>query len=202
MHEPTLDELGLKYGTDKASSGHNYLSRYEEFLKPLRQEAFNLIEIGGLNGASLFMWREYFPNANIVCLDINPEVRRFAGERIQVEIGDAGNAKFLREIAAKVGKAKLVLDDGSHRWDHHGAAFRTLFHILEPDGIYIVEDLHTSYEGRYAGEAIVPFTQSLFDIVNFMNAYGDARRYLAHMLSPHILRPAMFRDVFTLENRA
>ena len=81
----TLDEIGLRYGTDKASSGHKYLAHYERVLTPLRDDAFTMIEIGGLNGASLQMWRDFFPSATIVCVDIKPDVKRFEEERVGVE---------------------------------------------------------------------------------------------------------------------
>src|SRR5207248_4538620 len=98
---PSLDELGLAHGTDKASKGHDYLRLYEPFLRPFAGDAFTLIEIGGYKGASLRMWRDYFPRASIVCLDLNPDVASHAGERIAVEIGNAGSKSFLASIAEK-----------------------------------------------------------------------------------------------------
>jgi len=200
--EPSLDELGLKYGTDKASSGHNYLKYYEPFLAAFRHEAFNLIEIGALAGASLHMWRDFFPRAQITCLDINPEVKRFEEDRIRIEIGNAGNPKFLAEVAAKVGRARFVIDDGSHRWDHVGTAFKVLYPIVEHEGIYIFEDLHTHYESKYAGEAQVPFTRSIYDMVDLMNARGDARRLMLQMFAPHIVRAAKVTESATFIARA
>src|SRR4051794_33216232 len=97
----TLDEIGLLHGTDKASSGHGYLGHYERELSPLRDEAFTLMEIGGLNGASLRMWRDFFPHAQIVCLEIKPDRKSHEGERITVEIGDSGSKAFLDEVVAK-----------------------------------------------------------------------------------------------------
>jgi RHS repeat-associated protein len=66
----TLDEIGLKFGTDKSSIYHNYLPFYERY----RNEPMKLLEIGVAGGASLAMWTEYFPNSAIVGADIDPEV--------------------------------------------------------------------------------------------------------------------------------
>jgi capsular polysaccharide biosynthesis protein len=202
MNEPSLDQLGLKYATDKASSGHNYLVKYEEFLKSFRHDEFNLIEIGGLAGASLLMWREYFPKARIICLDLDENVRRHATDHITVEIGNSGNPKFLQSIMEKYGSARVILDDGSHRWDHMRIAFRNLYKMVEPGGIYIVEDLHTNYEGRYAGHEDVPFIQSLYSVVDLMNARADAYRYLKEALSPEIVRAAAMTEMISFVGKS
>lgn len=189
--EQSLDALGIKYGTDKSSKGHDYLSNYEQFLKGLRHEQFNLIEIGGLNGASLKMWRDYFANSRIICLDIKPEIKQFEEDRIKVEIGNAGQAAFLKNVRQKYEKAKIILDDGSHRWDHMRTAFRHLYPMVEPGGFYVVEDIHSNYEGRYAGVDDLPFVQSLYSIVDVMNARGDARRLMAKTMPPSLVAAAI-----------
>ncbi len=63
---PTLDALGLKHRTDKASSGHDYLTFFDSFFAPLRDQPITLLEIGVFNGASLRTWEEYFPRGKIV----------------------------------------------------------------------------------------------------------------------------------------
>lgn len=164
----TLDRIGLRHGTDKASRGHNFLFDYEFFLAPYVPTSFILLEIGGLSGASLRMWEEYFPSARIVCLDINPEVARHAAERVHVEIGDAGNAAFLTSMAEKYGNPTVVIDDGSHRWDHQRIAFKTLFGKVAPGGVYIIEDLHTSFEPGFAGRDDLPVTELLFTLCKYL----------------------------------
>jgi hypothetical protein len=77
MSEETLDELGIRYGTDKASRGHpvrnhGYLGFYERFLTPLRHEPLRILEIGVWRGQSLMMWAEYFQNARVVASTPRP----------------------------------------------------------------------------------------------------------------------------------
>lgn len=186
MNEPTLDELGIKHGTDKSSRGHNYLKTYEFFFKQFRHEAFTLIEIGGLNGASLAVWEEYFPAAKIVCLDINREVMRFQRARVDVLIGDSGDPKFLNDVASRYENVRLIIDDGSHRWDHNRIAFTNLFSKLAAGGLYVIEDLHTNFETRYAGVDDVPFTAILAEMSRTLLSRGDVRRALQTALSPRI----------------
>jgi hypothetical protein len=91
----TLDELGLKYGTDKASLHHNYLNFYEGFVAPLRDQPLTLLEIGVFQGASLRMWREYFPYAKVVGVDIMLSCKQFETDRIKIELADQSNLEHL-----------------------------------------------------------------------------------------------------------
>ena len=172
---PSLDDLGRKYGTDKASNGHDYLRHYEFYFERMREHVSRIIEIGGLAGASLAMWTDYFPRAQIICIDVNPEVKRFQSDRVAIEIGNAGDRTFLKSIRSKYGTADIVIDDGSHRWDHQRIAFQVLFPMVAPDGFYIVEDLHSNYEANFSGNDEVPFITLLKDRLNFLNLRGKAR---------------------------
>jgi hypothetical protein len=64
---PSFDELGIKFGTGKSSSGHShdYRSFYDAFCERIRQDRINLLEIGVLSGV-LRMWAEYFPNGVVL----------------------------------------------------------------------------------------------------------------------------------------
>ena len=146
----TLDEIGLSHGTDKASNIHDYLRFYDRRLQHLRNEPFTLLEIGVYRGGSVRTWSSYFPRATIVGLDVSEECRQYERGNIAIRIGDASDPGFLFDVVREFGRPLVVLDDGSHRWDHQIASLHTLFPILRPDGIYIVEDLDTSFEAHLA----------------------------------------------------
>ena len=112
----TLDEIGLKYRTDKSSSHHNYLSFYESFMAPLRDAPITLLEIGVYQGASLKTWREYFTRAKIIGVDIQPNCKQFESERIKIELADQSNLEHLAKLAATHGPFDLIIEDGSHMW--------------------------------------------------------------------------------------
>jgi hypothetical protein len=136
-----LDTLGLRFGTDKSSAGHDYLDRYDNLLAGLRHAHINFIEIGVFNGQSLASWESYFTNATIVGIDVNPECQRFEAGRSRVMIGSQDDPAFLFDVARKY-PPTVVLDDGSHNAHHVIFSFETLFPMIEAGGIYIVEDLH------------------------------------------------------------
>lgn len=154
--QPSLNAIGLKYGTDKSSSGHNYLDFYETFFAPLRHKQLTILEIGVFEGASLRTWQEYFPKSKIIGADILPATKRFERDRILIEVLDQSNIDDLTRVSVKHGPFDIVIEDGSHMWDHQITSLRTIFPFLKNDGIYVVEDLQTNYgplESRFRGVA-------------------------------------------------
>jgi SAM-dependent methyltransferase len=149
-NRPSLDEIGLRHGTDKASWHHDYLSFYERYLRELRDSAVSILEIGVLHGQSVAMWEEYFPRGYVVGLDINPATKQHETERVRVEIADQSNAADLVRVAGIYGPFDLILDDGSHIWDHQITTLRSLFPFVKPGGYYILEDIDTSYGANAA----------------------------------------------------
>lgn len=139
-----LDQLLTKYNTDKSSLFHNYSKVYFEKFKGRRLEQLTLLEIGVLEGASIKAWYDFFPNANIVGADLGNDCQRFSNDRIFIEIGDATTPEFLETITKKY-SFDIIIDDGSHRWIDQRVSFEFLFQKLTPGGIYVVEDLSTSY---------------------------------------------------------
>jgi hypothetical protein len=152
----SLDEIGLRHGTDKSSSHHNYLNFYESFMAPLRNAPLTLLEIGVYQGASLYTWREYFPNAKIIGADINVTCKQFETNNVKVELADQSNLEHLAQIVANYGPFDLIVEDGSHLWEHQITTLRTLFPFLRNGGYYVVEDLQTNYgslQAQYRGAA-------------------------------------------------
>ncbi len=114
----SLDSLGLEFGTDKSSADHNYLPFYERYFIALRERPIRLLEIDVLGGASLSLWETYFPHALIIGADINVSTQRFARARVAVETVDQSNVKQLVQLGLKYGPFEIIIDDGSHKWDH------------------------------------------------------------------------------------
>jgi glycosyltransferase involved in cell wall biosynthesis len=142
----TLDQIGLLTGTDKSSRHHGYLDFYDSFLSGIREKAITLLEIGVDKGASINMWANYFGLATITGVDINPSALAQQSPRITVEIGDQSDKVFLQQMAARRGPFDVIIDDGSHIWDHQIISLHTLFGSVKRGGFYIIEDLQTSFE--------------------------------------------------------
>ena len=56
----TLNNLAIRYGTDKSSDNHNYCVKYEKYLTFNRYDKLNILEIGVLDGKSLLTWKDYY----------------------------------------------------------------------------------------------------------------------------------------------
>ena len=131
------------YGTDKVVH-HNYHEIYEFFLKDFYDSEGGMIEIGIDSGYSLNMWLNLFKNATIYGADKN---KKYKGERHQVYQVDQSIESELKDFAKKMENKGIffINDDGSHIPEHQLLTFNVLFPILEDGGIYIIEDVETSY---------------------------------------------------------
>lgn len=134
-----LHDLGIKYHTDKAYL-HNFCNDYE---KLLRKDVKTLWEIGILDGASLRMWSEYYPNAKIIGYDIEDKSSLSFNDNVSVKLLDQSNKSQLSELAKQT-DIDIIVDDGSHITQHQILTFEMLFNCLKSGGQYVLEDLHTS----------------------------------------------------------
>ena len=142
----SLNDLAVKYRTDKRLTGHNYVSVYESLFNEFREDTFNFLEIGIGRGASHKMWRDWFPNATIYGVDNAPAtLERFKNEdRMILDYLHQGHKDQINEYAKK-GPWRIIIDDGSHITSHQTQTFEILWGQVEPGGYYIIEDTHTSY---------------------------------------------------------
>ena len=132
---------------------HHYLPIYDEFFSKYKDtKNIKFLEIGVSEGGSLQMWRKFFgKDAIIYGIDINPECERYDGQSAQVRIGSQVDKDFLESVISEMGGVDIVLDDGSHHMKHVSKTLRYLFPHLSFGGLYMIEDLHTSYWKSYGG---------------------------------------------------
>jgi hypothetical protein len=84
-----------------------------------------MLEIGVAGGGSLDLWRSYFGSkARIIGIDNNPDCKRFESTGTRVFIGNQGDTAFLKRVAAEIGPIDILIDDGSHAYQHQLTTFR------------------------------------------------------------------------------
>lgn len=76
---------------------------------------------------------------------------------IHIEIGDTGDREFLASILQKYPKVDLFLDDGGHTMTQQRLSMEMLLPHVEPNGVFMCEDLSTSWGTQFNG---VPFGTS------------------------------------------
>jgi trans-aconitate methyltransferase len=152
MDELTM--LGIKYNCDK-SYFHNYTPFYEKFFKTFKNNDINILEIGVNYGASLLMMKDYFPNAHIYAIDIDPNTIKNYHERIHTYQCSQDNSNRINKLFKNI-KFDIIIDDGSHQTLHQLQSFGFLFKKLKSNGIYICEDIHTSKNKNFITSKTTP----------------------------------------------
>jgi cephalosporin hydroxylase len=167
-----LNKLAILFNTDKSSEIHDYCRKYEKYLPFDREDKLKILEIGVFNGGSLKMWSMFYPNSNVIGIDINSDCKQYEDERINIEIGSQVDSDFLKFIINKYGPFDMILDDGSHINKHVIFSFEVLFDAIQSGGVYVVEDSVTSYWKDYGGgklnpDSMIEYFKRLVDHVNF-----------------------------------
>jgi hypothetical protein len=162
-----------------------------------------LLEIGVYHGASLHMWREYFPNAKIIGVDINVVCKKYETDDIKIELADQSNVEHLAQLATTYGPFDVIVEDGSHMWEHQTTSLRTLFPFLRSGGYYVVEDLQTNYgsmQPQYRGAA----SESCMDFLKqWMDLFvGDDAIDIASVEDPFLRTYGRAAELITFHRRA
>jgi hypothetical protein len=142
----TLTEIGITQNTDKATY-HHFTEIYEKYFSPIRNEQLNIFEIGIFNGGSLRMLKEYFNYSQIYAIDLE-NARCFQEPRIKTVCGNQTDREFMSNVYSGV-EFDIIIDDGGHTMEQQQISLECMLPRLKSKGIYIVEDLHTSYEYGY-----------------------------------------------------
>ena len=165
----------------------HYFEVYDRYLARYRGRPVTLVEIGVFKGGSLQMWRSYFgPGAAIWGIDISPEVEEMRAEGFNILVGDQADPAFLARVAREVPRPDILIDDGGHRMEQQIATFDALFPWLADDGVYICEDLHTSYWKDFGGGHNAPGSYIEY-----------SKKYVDSLNAWHSREPSLAPDAFT-----
>jgi hypothetical protein len=146
-----LTQLANWYQSDKGSTffhRHEFSKIYNSIFYESRDKIRSILEIGVFNGASIRMWREYFPNAIIYGFDNDISKIDTVNDlqNVHTFLVDQSDRKSLLDGIERTGcdQFDIIIDDGSHMMNHQQITFGTLFPYLKSNGQFIIEDLHTS----------------------------------------------------------
>jgi hypothetical protein len=167
----SLVEMFESHTGNKSDKWNHYPEIYERHLSALRGRPVSLLEIGVFNGGSLQIWRRYFgAQARIVGVDIDPTSSLLIEDEAEILIGDQADPAFLDSLKTRMPQLDVVIDDGGHKAHQQIATFEALYPHLAEGGIYIVEDLHTSYWPHFGGgfgrESFIERAKRLIDLLH------------------------------------
>jgi len=136
------------YKTDKMGS---YFPVYLEKFNNLKDRRLKLLELGIYKGESLKLWRDYFPNSEVIGLDQN-SIELDNNDRIIMYKGLQQDKKLLTSISERHAPDgfDIIIDDASHIGQYTKESFMILFdQYLKSKGVYVIEDWGTGYWGTW-----------------------------------------------------
>jgi len=169
----TFAEIFAAHSGKVSDKWQSYIPAYEGLFSEFRDKPIALLEIGIQNGGSLEIYADYFTRAEIIVgCDINPKCRLLHySPGIEVVIGNCTADDTRRKITALSPTFDIIIDDGSHVSNDIIVAFLRYFSLIRPGGIYVIEDLHTSYWQQWQGglfhkKSSIAFLKLLVDAIN------------------------------------
>ncbi len=150
----------------------HYFDVYDKHFSKYKGQEITIVEVGVFQGGSLQMWRSYFgPKAKIWGIDIDPRCKLLEEQNTNIIIGSQEDESFLESIYDITGPIDILIDDGGHTQKQQITTFNILFDKIKNDGVYLCEDVHTSYWLSYGGGSnrmgtFIQFTKKLIDKLN------------------------------------
>ncbi|MFY0604269.1 MAG: hypothetical protein JXQ93_09985 [Flavobacteriaceae bacterium] len=126
---------------------HKYINFYEN---QLPVEANQILEIGVFKGESIKYWRNRYSEANITGIDIIDILPEWPRDNkisyLKMDQSDVSSySSYLKSLDYKY---DIVIEDGSHDPLHQKISLIETINYINPKGIYILEDIHTSHESH------------------------------------------------------
>lgn len=192
-----MDELAIRFDpgntSGKSSKVHNYVEAYANYFHHRRNEPIKLLEIGIHKGHSVQLWENYFPQGDLHFMDIRFDDIEYHSKRSHYYLADQANVDDLNRVIHETGGCfDVIIDDGGHWMNQQITSFIHLFPHVKSGGLYIIEDLHTSYWQGHGEEGCgttddpkagsgtcIEFLKKLIDDVNYVGARGYGASHVA-----------------------
>ncbi len=151
--ETPLCEVAFKYRVDKCEKiKHPFTPFYYDLLNSQRRSIRKVVQIGvemkrkgshsdNQIGASLRLWQEFFPGAQIFGAAADPLVM-FREGKIKTVLCDQSKKEDLLSLLEMTGTdIDLFIDDGTHTTEDQVQTCLTVMPHLQKDALYIIEDV-------------------------------------------------------------
>lgn len=158
---------------------HHYLSIYDKHFKRFQGKNPTILEIGISKGGSVEMWNHYFDGqCTIYGIDIDPaclEVpKKLNITNAHIELGDQSKREFWQAYLKDKPKFDIVVEDGGHTMEQQIVTYEELINHVSDNGVYLCEDLHTSYWESYGGgfkksTTFIEYAKQFVDMLNIFH---------------------------------
>jgi 23S rRNA U2552 (ribose-2'-O)-methylase RlmE/FtsJ len=183
----------------------HYFEIYDRHFSRFRGTDVHVVEFGVSYGGSLQMWKEYFgPNAKIFGVDIDPRCKKLEEKQIEIFIGDQENKEFLKSLTKQIPRIDILIDDGGHTMQQQINTYEELFYKIDKNGVYLCEDLHTSYWKNYDGgykkhNTFIEYSKNFIDYINAWHSRTNKLRISEFTMSVHSLH--YYDSILVIEKR-
>lgn len=155
----------------------HYFNIYDNHFKRFIGKKPTILEIGVFKGGSLEMWNNYFDSdCFIYGIDINPECKKIPQKlnvsNIQIDIGDQEDKNFWKQYLVDKPKFDIIIEDGGHTMNQQITTYEQVIDHVSDNGIYLCEDLHTSYWDNFGGgymksNTFIEYSKKFIDMLNY-----------------------------------
>jgi cephalosporin hydroxylase len=174
----------------------SYFPAYQDLLERYRNKPIVFLEVGILNGGSLFMWRDFFgPAARIIGVELNPEARKWEQSGFEIYIGSQSDPKFWRDLFEKIGPVDVILDDGGHTNEQQIVTVCESLPFVRDGGMVIVEDTHTSYFREFGNPSPYSFMNFAKSVVDEINGRCPWVRNSKHQRHNYVWSVAFYESI-------
>jgi len=135
-------------GSDK-HYWHRYTDAYTAAFRDIKCVR-NIVEFGVAAGDSIAWLASQYPAASIVGVDIASQSPSWPqSPNITYVQLDQGRRQSIAKMFERLGKRHdLIIEDGSHIPQHQASCLIESLPWLQPGGLYVLEDVHTSHPGH------------------------------------------------------
>ena len=153
-----LQELWESQTDGRCCKWDHYLDIYERYINQFIDKPSKYLEIGVQQGGSLNLIKKYLGDqCETVGIDVDPSCLASGREGHKIFIGNQEDPLFLLDVVNQAGPFDIIVDDGGHTAGQQIASFITLWPHLKDGGVYIVEDLHSSFSREYVDTEITAY---------------------------------------------
>jgi hypothetical protein len=184
-HQRRQDQILQQFVKNNSTKVGEFGSIYPELLSNITGDKVAILEIGQRRGETFRTLLDVMPTATVYGIDIGrgeykqlkiKEALERYSPRARPHVGDQTDAELLNRIGSEAlrefGGFDLVIDDGGHSMDQQQTSLRILAPYLKPRGIYVIEDIDTSYYEQCGGGALgkagttIDLIKGLIDVIN------------------------------------
>ena len=186
------------------SKWHHYLKVYDKHFSRFKGKNPTILEVGVYAGGGLEMWNDYFDGeCQIYGIDIMPSTleipKQLKLDNVYMELGDQENRDFWKKYLEDKPKFDIVIDDGGHTMGQQIVTYQEIYDHIKEDGVYLCEDLHTSYWKEWGGEygnknTFIEYSKNFIDYMHYHHIDKDVSSRNIRKLKGNATEAQKFRE--------